>query len=232
MLCITSSTAEVQALLPPLAMFRDVQTLRFSTSAAAADGLTRDPAAHGQQLTRELACGSNLLQALADLITALRSPDAEVIAASAAAAGAIEALERVMRGEVGGADVGAAQALAAVALTRFMPHNGGQALARFITDKGDMIVGQGRGCGAAAPLKAFSSTGHTCASFLAEGRSALHCEEWVGGNGLLCCSCVKSCCATSCTGRRKARRDGGAQGGQGPSCGGGDAEVRSRCRRR
>jgi hypothetical protein len=169
--------AQNQCSSEPVSMYRDMHTLRYSSSAAAADGLTPDPKAHGEHLVRKLACGSGLLQALADFVTALRSPDAKIIADSAAAAGAIEALERVMRGEVGSENEGAAQALAAVAMTRLMPHNGGQALARFITDKGGMIIGQGRGCSGAAPLRAWSSAGHTCASFLAEGRGTLHCKD-------------------------------------------------------
>jgi hypothetical protein len=192
-------------------MFRDMRTLRYSTSAAAADGLLRNPAAYGEHLVRQLACNSSL-QTLADFVTALRSPDAEVIAEAAAAAGAIEELERVMRGEVGGGDEGALQALAAIALTRLMRQNGCQALAKFITDKGAMIIGQGRGCGGAAPLKAWSSAGHTCTSFLAEGMSKLNCEEWLRRDDFSCCSCVKGFCAARCVGQHQTRRDGGAHG--------------------
>lgn len=166
-------------------MYRDVQQLRYSTSAAAAEGLTREPAAYAQQLVRRLGSSSGALEPLAELLTALRSPDAEVIAASSVAAGVIELLERAMRGEVGSADEGAVQALAAVVLTRLMPHNGGLALARCITDKGALIIGQARGCSGAAPLKAWSAAGHTCASYLAEGTSTLKLKGW--------CVCVYAC---------------------------------------
>ena len=85
-----------------------MQQLRYSTSAAAADGLTREPRAHALQLVRRLershdaAFRDDPLAALADFFTALRSPDGETVAAAAAAAGAVEALERMMRGEVEG----------------------------------------------------------------------------------------------------------------------------------
>jgi hypothetical protein len=154
-------------------MYREVQQLRYSTSAAAADGLTREPAAYAELLVRRLGCSSNLLEPLAELLTALRSPDAEVIAASSAAAGVIDLLERAMRGEVGSSEERAVQALAAVVMTRLMLQNGGAALARCITDKGALIIGQSRGCKGAAPLKAWSTAGYTCASFLAEGKSTL-----------------------------------------------------------
>ncbi len=166
-----------------------MQQLRYSTSAAAADGLTRDPRAHALQLVRRLersddaAFRDDPLAALADFFTALRSPDGETVAAAAAAAGAVEALERMMRGEVEGKQGGAVQALAARALTRLVRHNGGAALARFVTDKGAMIVGQGRGCSGAAALKAWGGggEGHTCASFLAEGECAVAAGGGVRG---------------------------------------------------
>ena len=156
-----------------------MQQLRYSTSAAAAHGLTRDAAAHAEQVVRQLRCGGDLLQPLADFLTAMRSPEAEAFAAAAVAAGAVEALEKVMRGEVGccSGDEGAAQTLAASVMVRLMPHDGGTALARFITDKGAVIIGQGRGCGGAAALKPWQSTGHTSASVLAEGRCALSCAK-------------------------------------------------------
>ncbi len=77
-----------------------MQQLRYCTSAAAADGLARDPASYAQLLVRHLRCGGSALEPLADFVTVLRSPDADVVAAAAVAAGVIEALERLMRGEV------------------------------------------------------------------------------------------------------------------------------------
>jgi hypothetical protein len=163
--------------------------LRYSTSAAAADGLTRDPRAHAQQLVRRLersddaALCEDPLAALADFLTALRSPDGDAVAAAAAAPGVIEALERMLRGEVDGKDRDSMQALAACALARLIHRNGGAAaaLARCITDKGAMIVGQGRGCSGAAALKVLRREGHTCAGFLAESAYTLRLQELVWG---------------------------------------------------
>jgi hypothetical protein len=153
------------------AEFRPMQQLRYSTSAAAADGLARDPASYAQLLVRRLRCGGSALEPLADFVTVLRSPDADVVAAAAVAAGVIEALERLMRGEVELKEEGAVQTLAAVALTRLIPHNGGAALARFVTDKGGVIIGEARGCSGAAALKAWPGTGLSGAAALAEGES-------------------------------------------------------------
>ncbi len=63
------------------------------------------------------------------------------------------------------------QTLAAVALTRLIPHNGGAALARFVTDKGGVIIGEVRGCSGAAALKAWPGAGQSGAAALAEGES-------------------------------------------------------------
>ena len=149
-----------------------MQQLRYSTLAAAVDGLTRDAAAYAQHLVSQLRC-SDPMQPLADFLTAMRSPDAEEMAAAAVAAGAIEALERIMRGEVGCKEEGGSQVLAAAALARLMAHDGGAALARCITDKGAVIIGPARGCSGAAALKAWRSTGQSCARVLAEGERAL-----------------------------------------------------------
>jgi hypothetical protein len=184
-----------------------MQQLRYSTSAAAADGLARDPASYAQLLVRRLRCGG-ALEPLADFVTVLRSPDAEIVAAAAVAAGVIEALERLMRGEVEveGKEEGAVQTLAAVALTRLIPHNGGAALARFVTDKGGVIIGEARGCSGAAALKAWSGCG-SGAAVLQEGESrvaalcsicsgSVTCDKWQLQRGLLRC---RLRCRTSAT---------------------------------
>ena len=156
-----------------------MQQLRFSTSAAAADGLTRDCSIWAAHLVRQLRCGSDPLEPLADFLTAMSSPDAAVVGAAAAAAGAVEVLEKLMRGEAAGREEGAVQALAAAAMTRLIPHSDGcgAALARFITVKGAVVIGAGRGCSGAAALKTWRIAGQTCASVLAEGRRAPCCVE-------------------------------------------------------
>ena len=124
----------------------------------------------------------------------------------------MDLIVRAMGGGGGVSDDRGVQGLTAGVRARLLPHNGGAALARCITDNGALIIGQTRGCNGAAPLKAWSTAGHTCASFLAEGMSKLNCEEWLRRDDFSCCSCVKGFCAARCVGQHQTRRDGGAHG--------------------
>jgi hypothetical protein len=146
-----------------------MQQLDCSSSSAAIKGLAGNPAAEAENLVRLLRCSSNPVEPLADFLTSLRSPDAEAVAAAAASAGVIEVLERLLRGEIGSVEEDAAQALAAAAMTRLIEHNGGDALAKLISDKGAVIVGPGRGSSGAAPLKPWPDSDLNCARYLAEG---------------------------------------------------------------